>query len=109
MTGDPGGDVTIGKTTAGKVVVVPVAIRRLGGPALDAYGDLERAALDLARARAVVEAAVIGCREEGISWDSIGWAVGTTGEAARQRWRDADVEEILRAAEAVRQRRSSSS
>jgi hypothetical protein len=25
-------------------------------------------------------------RSAGASWDAIGWSVGTTGEAARQRW-----------------------
>ena len=48
---------------------------------------LRRAALNRARAEAELATAVSAARDEGHSWQAIGAMLGTTGEAARQRYR----------------------
>ncbi|AVI00054.1 hypothetical protein C5L38_33795 (plasmid) [Streptomyces sp. WAC00288] len=54
-----------------------------------APGDLLRDALNIARrAQQLVDAAVIAERERGTTWDQIGAAVGTTRQAAHERWRN---------------------
>ena len=54
-----------------------------------------------ARAEADVATAVIDMRSSGYSWAAIGMVLGTTGEAARQRYGGAPTESVpaLRAAE----------
>ncbi|MBS9534651.1 hypothetical protein KIH27_13745 [Mycobacterium sp. M1] len=48
--------------------------------------ELVAAARDRAKAEARVAAAVAAARREGTSWAKIGRVVGTSGEAARQRY-----------------------
>lgn len=48
--------------------------------------DVGAAAMGVARAQAELVAAVGVARADGHSWDSIGSMVGTSGEAARQRF-----------------------
>jgi hypothetical protein len=47
---------------------------------------LHRAVLDRATAEAAIVEAVNRARDHGQSWDSIGRRLGTSGEAARQRY-----------------------
>ncbi len=49
---------------------------------------LERAALDRARSEQQVVEAVGAARSAGISWSRIGEALGTSGQAAQQRYGD---------------------
>lgn len=83
---DPEGSVAVMRTPVGHVAFVPIAIQRLTGDALDAYGELQKATGRLHAARSSVQASVVECRELGVSWASIGWSVGTTGDACRKRW-----------------------
>ena len=48
--------------------------------AVERWRDLERQLHD-ARVGTVRD-----LRARGASWDTVGWVLGTTGEAARQRW-----------------------
>lgn len=48
--------------------------------------ELIVAARDRAKAEARVAAAVAAARQEGASWAKIGKVIGTSGEAARQRY-----------------------
>ncbi len=51
-----------------------------------AVGRLRQAVVQRSEAEREVIAAVRGAREAGLSWAAIGGVVGTTGEAARQRY-----------------------
>jgi anthranilate phosphoribosyltransferase len=48
--------------------------------------DLHRAVLDASDAQLAIAAAVIAARTKGATWEDIGAVVGTTDEAARQRY-----------------------
>lgn len=67
-------------------VIVPVAFARLSQEAVEVVADLQRETLRLQEIRDRIEALVIEARTVGASWDVIGWSVGTTGQASRQRW-----------------------
>lgn len=51
-----------------------------------AVGRLRQAVVQRSEAERAVIAAVRGAREAGLSWAAIGGVVGTSGEAARQRY-----------------------
>jgi len=78
--------VAVQRSSTGRAALVPVAVQRLTGQALDNFADLEHAALQAAKARDAVTALVIEARSLGTSWNSIGWAVGTAANSARERW-----------------------
>ena len=67
-------------------VIVPRAFARLSQEGMEVVSDLQRKAFALHDLRDEVEALVIQSREAGASWAVIGWSVGTSGDAARQRW-----------------------
>ncbi len=52
----------------------------------DVYLALRHAAEDRADAESSMQRAVADARRDGWSWREIGWLVGTSGEAARQRY-----------------------
>lgn len=64
----------------------PRAVARLGGDQRAALDRVSEAAGALQRAQDDLRARVVAARSYGVSWAVIGHAVGTTGEAARQRW-----------------------
>ena len=92
LSGDPGGDVAVTRTPEGQIAYVPVAIQRLAGGALEAYAELQGCIGQLHQLRGITTEVVRECRAEGVSWASIGFAAGITGEAARRRW-SADVQD----------------
>lgn len=67
-------------------LLVPVGVRRLKGEAAHCASDLQRAALAVREAQENLADQVAEARELGLSWNVVGWCVGTTSEAARQRW-----------------------
>lgn len=48
--------------------------------------DLRNAVVERGRAEARVQASVTAARAEGVSWAVLGTVLGTSGEAARQRY-----------------------
>lgn len=52
----------------------------------EAFAALRRAVLERAKAEGVLQQAVNQARHDGYSWRSIGSLIGTSGEAARQRY-----------------------
>jgi hypothetical protein len=56
-------------------------------PAREVAGDLAELSAQLRVLEERRAELVKRARGRGLSWDSIGWCVGTTGEASRQRWR----------------------
>jgi hypothetical protein len=65
---------------------VPDSLRGLSGRAVDAAACLQRTVLDLRDLQDRVNDHVHALRAEGASWAVVGWCVGTSAEAARQRW-----------------------
>lgn len=78
--------VKVTRLAAGGVVLLPQAIRRLKGESLEAAQALQETAAEIGMLQDRLEAYVGRARELGLSWNVIGWSVGTSGEAARQRW-----------------------
>jgi len=82
------GDVGITRTPGGGVVILPVAVRRLRGEALEVASRIQSVAAEIGSLQDYLAEGVAHGRDLGLSWGVIGWSVGTTGEAARQRWGD---------------------
>ena len=70
----------------GRHVVLPESLTRLAGHDLEIAADLQHVAAELRRLDDHRTALVREARDSGLSWNAIGWCVGTTGEAARQRF-----------------------
>ena len=64
----------------------PRAVARLGADQRAALDRLAQTAVEIQRQQDDLAAKVAAARSHGVSWAVIGHAVGTTGEAARQRW-----------------------
>lgn len=64
----------------------PLAVARLGAEQRADLDRLGQVAAEVRRRQVDLAAAVATARSHGVSWAVIGHGVGTTGEAARQRW-----------------------
>jgi hypothetical protein len=71
-------------------VVLPRSISRLSEHQTFYVKALQRNAIQMEGLRQALDTLVDEARDEGVSWSAIGWSLGTTGEAARQRWGDFD-------------------
>jgi hypothetical protein len=69
-----------------RAAILPRSVSRLSGDAFDAVAELQRLGRMLQDVAAHIDQAVDEARECGASWNAIGWSLGTSGEAARQRW-----------------------
>lgn len=67
-------------------VLVPRSIRNAPPHLLEVYSDLQTTAALIEQAMRDLDATVLEAREMGASWGSIGWSVGISQQAARQRW-----------------------
>lgn len=89
LHGEPGGDdgdVAVYRAPDGSTVMAPVSYRRLDPAGRDAVAAVQQAASQIAQWQALLAESVSLARDEGVSWDLLGWSVGTTGSAARKRW-----------------------
>lgn len=77
-------------TPGGLAAIVPKSVQRLGGEALEHFAWLQRTRIDLDMLEAKIEQAIPHARGLGLSWSTIGSALGMTGEGARQRFGDLD-------------------
>jgi hypothetical protein len=68
--------------------LLPRALRAAGPGARQASSDLAQTARRIDDLEADLSELVVVARGEGLSWDVIGWSVGTSGNAARKRWGD---------------------
>lgn len=99
----PEGDsASVVRTAEGRAVILPWAVRNLRGQALEACAVLERIAIQNQEGRERQGLAVVQAREHGVSWDTIGWMVGTTGDAARKRYSDLENEVVESSARRLR-------
>lgn len=81
-----GEDVLVMRDEFGRLAVVPRALRNLDPELRQVVRGLQEAAEAVQAAQEAVAEGVSDARDQGLSWASIGWALGTTGEAARKRW-----------------------
>lgn len=70
--------------------VMPRSVARLPEESIAVLRSLQRNVLATQHLTNQLDYLVDQARDEGASWAAIGWSVGTTGEAARQRWGDFD-------------------
>lgn len=54
--------------------------------AAETFAALRHAVLERAKAEGALQEAITGARRDGYSWRAIGSLIGTSGEAARQRY-----------------------
>lgn len=84
------GPVEVVKTGTGEAFfrpsIAPRAWGRLSPEAQDVAAGVQRIAAQIHEMQGHLEMHVLELRELGASWDVIGWCVGTSGNAARQRW-----------------------
>ena len=79
-------EVAIVLTAGGGAVFVPQSLRNGSPKQLELARTLQRTVIKRQLLMDQVEDLVGQLRDGGVSWDSIGWCVGTTGEASRRRW-----------------------
>lgn len=84
--GSIGGDVAFIRLDGGGMLMLPTAVRRLDDEGLDLVAHLQSVVARISEDQYHLDGLVAAAREGGLSWAVIGWSVGTTGEAARQRW-----------------------
>lgn len=82
----PGDSVKVIRTEEGHVLLLPSAYGRLSEGQREWVAELQDIAACMARLSDQLEEVVAGAREEGISWDLIGWSIGRTGRAASMRF-----------------------
>jgi hypothetical protein len=78
-------DVSVVKIN-GQFALIPESIRRLEPRSQEYMADLQHLVMDRIKIANQIDALVDESRSAGVSWVAIGWSVGTTAEAARQRW-----------------------
>ena len=86
FAGDPGEDVALLKTAAGRALMLPASVARLTGAALEIVVELQDQAAGVHQAQVRLDELVEEAREEGVSWGAIGFSVGLSAQGARQRW-----------------------
>lgn len=69
-----------------RAVVLPRSLSRLGDESRGEARHLQQLGVQLQELADSIDDQVLACRDAGVSWAGIGWCLGTTGEAARQRW-----------------------
>jgi hypothetical protein len=68
--------------------IMPKAVERATAEQQTLIADLQGPVRVIMLAVQDLDAAVFAAREGGLSWQTIGWCVGTSAQAARQRWSD---------------------
>jgi hypothetical protein len=65
---------------------VPESLRGMSARAVEAASCLQHAVLEIRDLQEHINDRVHALRAEGASWAVVGWCVGTSSQAARQRW-----------------------
>jgi len=66
--------------------LLPRSVEKLSPVAQILVSEAQHAVSELRQLQSDIGGLAYALRSEGASWHAIGWCVGTTGEAARQRW-----------------------
>ena len=78
--------VIVRRTPGGRAVLVPRSLRNLRGDAEECMAEVQKAVGVIHEAQQDLDQLVTEARDLGVSWGGIGWCVGTSEQAARQRW-----------------------
>ncbi len=81
--------VELRRLRSGSVVLVPRALRNLGGSDLQQAAFLQEEAATVQDSLARLTGRVVAARARGLSWNTIGWCVGLSADGARRRWQEA--------------------
>jgi hypothetical protein len=87
---DTGGPVEIRRLPDGRAMMLPVSPygRKLNVEAVEVLADIQGVMRDMITLREELDVLIEQARMCRAPWALIGFSVGTTGEAARKRWRD---------------------
>jgi hypothetical protein len=66
--------------------IMPRAMGKLGRDGILMASDLQRTILAMQKLQGQLEDQIREARDLGMSWNSIGWCIGTSGNAVQQRW-----------------------
>lgn len=87
------------KRSAAPKLLLPRAVRGADSVAREAFNDLVTIAREIDELEMDLVLLVVAARQKGLSWDSIGSAIGTSGTAARKRFMEAADEAVDQAAQ----------
>jgi hypothetical protein len=73
-------------TDSGRAFFVPRSVANLRGEAAELVADIQTLNGKIYDLRVEQATVIAEARALGVSWPAIGWSIGTTGEAARQRF-----------------------
>lgn len=79
-------DVGVMRIEDGRALLAPRAIRDATHGQREAAWRLQQLAADLQQLQVQLQMAVVDARAQGLSWETIGWCVGLTGQAVRKRF-----------------------
>ncbi len=69
-------------------VILPARARKLDGETFALFSRAQHAGIAIGEQMELLGELVPELRKRNVSWSLIGWAVGLTGEAVRQKWGD---------------------
>jgi hypothetical protein len=82
----PDDGLVIRRGALGQAVILPTSVAKLSPHEYELAYAVQEAAMQLRDWRDLLDERVEHARVAGMSWSTVGFLVGTTGEAARQRW-----------------------
>ncbi len=85
-TDESGESVAVMLTRSRQAVILPRSLSKLDGEQLQIAADLQHVVGQLMELQEALDEAVEDARTVGLSWVAVGWCVGTTAQAAQQRW-----------------------
>jgi hypothetical protein len=74
------------KMFQGQPILLPLRIAKMPPSQLELVVALQAKVVEIAAAQRVLESLVEESRDEGLSWETIGWCIGRTGRAASLRF-----------------------
>lgn len=87
---DEPSEVAVTRLPDGRALLLPRSLRKHTGDTLEVVADLQHQVAEIDEGMQRVTQLVHELRDLGVSWDGIGWCVGTTGRAASMRWGGSD-------------------
>jgi len=78
--------VALMRSPVGVGFVMPRALANLRGAAAEAAAELQQQAVIRADAQERIDHMIGHCREQGLSWNSIGWCLGVTAQSVQGRY-----------------------
>jgi hypothetical protein len=83
-----GVDVVVSRDEDGgrHAAIMPRAMGKLGREGILMASDLQHTILEMQKLQNQLEQQIFEARDMGMSWNSIGWCIGISGNAVQQRW-----------------------